>query len=166
MIAGRTLPTGREIASHEAHHVAALLLAGLPPREVRIDWPTRNSVGATYVDWGDGPDREKARAVLRAILVGGMCNGFDGWDHWPIDPERVPVGARRDAEQARMLAKYIGISDRATWGFHVWRAHRLARTPAFRRLAVAIASELERVEVLDAHDLAALMEPTPEAVAA
>jgi hypothetical protein len=159
------LPTGRETAMHESHHAAALCLAGMVPKCVRSDWPTRDSVGVTCVDWGDGPDHEKAREVLRAILVGGMCNGFEGWDRWPIDPERVHVGSRRDAEQARLLAKYIGVDDHATWLFHVWRANQLARTPEFRWLAVAIADELERVEILDAEDLRSLMARAEEAVA-
>ncbi len=54
------------------------------------------------------------------------------------------------------------IADRATWGFYVWQANELARRPEFRRLAVAIANELERVEVLTAQDLEALIATTEE----
>ena len=75
----------------------------------------------------------------------------------------APEAARRDAEQARHLAEYIGIADRAAWGFYVWKANQLARRPEFRRLAVAIADELERVEVLTAQDLEALIATTEEA---
>lgn len=91
------------------------------------------------IDWGGGPDRDKAEHVLVAILLGAMTEGCEGWQEWPIDPERLPEGARRDAEQARHLAQYVGIADRATWGFYVWKANQLARRPEFRRLAVAIA---------------------------
>jgi hypothetical protein len=80
-----------------------------------------------------------------------------------FDPERLPAGARRDGEQARRLAEYIGITDRATWGFYVWKANKLARRPEFRRLAVAIADELVRVEVLTADDLKVLITSTEEA---
>ena len=155
------LPPAREVARHEANHAAALLVAGLPPKCVRIDWPTANEAGTTIIDWGDGADREKARDVLRAILVGGMCNGFEGWDRWPIDPERVPEGARRDAEQAAHLAQYLKL-DRAGWLFHVWRAHQLAKQSSFRRLAVRIANELERIEVLCADDLQRIYDATRE----
>jgi hypothetical protein len=100
--------------------------------------------------------------VLVAILLGAMTEGCEGWQAWPIDPERLPAAARRDAEQARHLAQYIGVADRATWGFYVRKANELARRPEFRRLAVAIADELERVEVLTAQDLEALIATTEE----
>ena len=44
----------------------------------------------------------------------------------------------------------------------MWRANQLARRPEFRRLAVAIADELERVEVLTAQDPEALIATTQE----
>ena len=155
-------PSGREVAQHEAHHVAGLCLAGMVPKQVRTDWPGADLAGLVSVDWGDGPDRDKAKHVLVAILVGAMTEGCAGWQEWPIDPDRLPQAARRDAEQARHLAEYIGIADRATWLFYVWKANQLARRPEFRRLAVAIADELERVEVLTARDLEALIAATEE----
>ena len=158
----RALPGSREVARHEAHHAAGLCLAGMVPKQVRTDWPQRDLAGLVSVDWGDGPDRDKAKQVLVAILLGAMTEGCGGWQEWPIDPERLPAGARRDAEQARHLAEYIGVADRATWGFYVWQANQLARRPEFRRLAVAIADELERVEVLTAQDLEALIATTEE----
>jgi HK97 family phage prohead protease len=100
------LPTSRSIAMHEAHHVAALCLAGMVPKCVRIDWPTAELAGFVTIDWGDGADPDKAQRVLVAVLLGAMTEGFAGWDNWPIDPDRAPVGARRDAEQARHLAEY------------------------------------------------------------
>jgi hypothetical protein len=133
------------------------------PKQVRTDWPERGLAGQVHIDWGDGPDRDKAKHVLVAILLGAMTEGFEGWQEWPLDPDRFPEGARRDAEQARQLAEYIGIADRAMWGFYVWKANQLAGSPEFRRLVVAIADELERVEVLTADDLKALITSTEEA---
>jgi hypothetical protein len=116
------------------------------------------------IDRGDdGPARETAERVLIAILLGAMTEGHEGWDKWPIDPDRFPIGARRDAEQARRLAEYIGIANGATWGFYVWKAQRLAGSPEFRRLVVAIADQLERVEVLTTDDLRTLITSTEEA---
>jgi hypothetical protein len=158
-----TLPPAREVARHEAHHAAALCLAGMVPIQVRTDWPREDQAGAVTIDWGDGPDRDKAEHVLVAILLGAMTEGYEGWDNWPIDPDHFPEGARRDAKQARHLAEYIGIANGATWGFYVWKAHRLAGSPEFRRLVVAIADELERVEVLTADELRTLITSTEEA---
>ena len=156
-----TLPTSRSIAMHEAHHVAALCLAGMVPKCVRIDWPTADVAGFVTVDWGDGADPYKAKRVLVAVLLGAMTEGFAGWDSWPIDPDRAPLGARRDAEQARHLAEYLKL-DRVGWLHLLWKANRLGRRFGFRRLAVAIADELERVELLSAQDLAALIATTEE----
>jgi hypothetical protein len=160
-----TLPGAREIARHEAHHAAALCVAGMVPKQVRTDWPGRGLVGSVTVDWGDGPDRDSARSMLIAILLGGMTEGFDGWRRWPLDPDHLPQGARRDAEQARHLAEYLKL-DHAGWLHVVWQANQLARRPEFRRLVVRIANELERVEVLTADDLKALMEREREVPAA
>jgi hypothetical protein len=126
-------------------------------------WPKEDQAGFVAIDWGDGPDRATAKRVLVAILLGGMTESFDGWDDWPIDPDRMPIGARRDARQARHLAEYIGITDRATWLFYIWKANKLAGSPEFRRLVVAIADELERVEGLTADDLRTLMTSTEHA---
>jgi hypothetical protein len=154
-----TLPTSRSIAMHEAHHAAALCLSGMVPRQVRTDHPRRDRLGLVSVDWGEaGVDRDGAKHVLVAILVGGMTEGFAGWQEWPIDPGRLPEGACHDAEAAAVLAGYIGVTDRATWMFYVWKANQLARRSGFRRLAVAIADELERVEMLRAEDLRNLLE--------
>jgi hypothetical protein len=152
-----TLPTSRSIAMHEAHHVAALYLAGMVPQCVRIDWATAEVAGFVTIDWGDGADPDKANRVLVAVLLGAMTEGFAGWDNWPIDPDRAPVGARRDAEQARHLAEYLKL-DQVGWLHVLWKANQLGRRSRFRRLAVAIADELERVEVLSAEDLRNLLE--------
>jgi hypothetical protein len=154
-------PSDRAVAWHEASHAAALCLAGMVPKQVRTDWPDATTLGRVAIDWGDGPDHGSAREVLRAILVGGMCDGFEGWDSWPVSPEHVPEGARRDAEQARHLAEYLKL-DRVGWAFHVWRAQQLAKQARFRRLVVAIADRLEAIEVLDAGDLRALVAATEE----
>ena len=90
MIPGRVLPTGREIAWHEAHHATALCLAGMVPKSGRSDWPSNFEAGAVTIDWGPGGHRDPARAkdVLVSIVVGALTEGKQGWDweNWPIDP--------------------------------------------------------------------------------
>jgi hypothetical protein len=103
--------------------------------------------------------------VLLAVVLGGMTEGHKGWPSWPIDPDQVPVGARRDAEQARALANYLKL-DNAGWLHVLWKANRLGRHRDFRRLVVLIADQLERVEVLTAEDLERLMAGGAEAAAA
>ena len=63
---------------HEAHHAAALCLLGMVPKCVRTDWPAPDLFGTVTVDWGDGPDRDTARRVLLAIVLGGMIGGPHG----------------------------------------------------------------------------------------
>jgi hypothetical protein len=154
-----TRPSSRSVASHEAHHAAALCVAGMVPKCVRTDWPERDLLGTVTVDWGDGPNRDTAECVLIAVLLGGMTDGSKGWDAWPIDPARVAEGARRDADQARVLAEYLKL-DQAAWHHAIWKANQLGRRQDFRRLVVAIADELDRVEVLHAEDLEELMGTT------
>jgi hypothetical protein len=88
VIPGRVLPTGREIAWHEAHHAAARCLAGMVPKSVRSDWPSNFEAGAVTIDWGPGGHRDPARAkdVLVSIVVGALTEGKQGWDreNWPI----------------------------------------------------------------------------------
>jgi hypothetical protein len=158
----RVLPGSRERGRHEAYHCAALCVLGLVPECVRIDFPHDGAAGSVDLDWGDGVDRASARSVLIAILLGGMTNGLQGWN-WPIDPDCVPRGARRDAEQARHLAEYLGF-DHAGWLHVIREANQLARSYEFRRLVVAITDALERVELLTAEDLRSLMASVEEAV--
>ena len=146
---------------HEAHHAAALCLTGMVPKCVRIDWPSAELAGLVTIDWGDGADHDKAKRVLVAVLLGAMTEGFAGWDNWPIDPNRTPVGARRDAEQARHLAGYLKL-DQVGWLHVLWQPNQLGPRPGFRRLAVAIDDELERVEVLTAQDLEELIATTEQ----
>jgi hypothetical protein len=155
-------PGARQVAVHESHHAAALILGGMPPESVRTDWPDADTAGSVTVDWAGGINRDKAEAVLVAVLLGAMTEGFSGWREFPINPERLPVGARRDAAQAARLADYLGISDQATWLFYVWKANQLAKRRDFRCLVVAIADELERLEVMTAEDLRALTATTEE----
>ncbi len=150
---------------HEAHHAAALCLLGMVPTCVRTDWPAPDLFGTVTVDWCGGPDRATAGRVLVAVVVGGMTEGHQGWRSWPIDPDRVAVGARRDAEQARTLANYLRL-DNAGWLHVLWKANQLGRQRDFRRLAVLIADQLELVEVLTAEDLERLMTRDAEAAAA
>jgi hypothetical protein len=87
-----TLPPAREVARHEAYHAAALCLQGMVPKEVRIDWPKEDQAGFVTIDWGHGPDHHTAKRVLIAIVAGGVTEGFDRWNDWPIDPDPMPVG--------------------------------------------------------------------------
>jgi hypothetical protein len=135
------------------------------PKCVRTDWPEPDLFGTVTVDWCDGPDRDTAGRVLVAVVLGGMTEGHKGWRSWPIDPDRVAPGARRDALQARTLANYLKL-DNAGWLHVLWKANQLGRQRDFRRLLVARADELERVEVMDAEDLRTLMAATEVAAAA
>jgi hypothetical protein len=154
------LPSSRSVAIHEANHAAALMLAGMTPECVRVDWPEETSIGLTTIDWGDGLTRESARPVLIAILLGGTADSYHGWDEWPIDPDRVSPLARRDAAQARRLAEYLKF-DMVDWAHVHWQAKQLANRQDFRRLAVAIANELEYREVLYRADLERIRQEMP-----
>jgi hypothetical protein len=164
----RVLPSSREIARHEAYHAAALCLAGLVPKCVQTDWPADSEPGAVTIDWGEHGyrNRASAKSVLVAIVLGATTEGHEGWDweSWPIDPAKVAEGARGDALLVRELADHFEL-DQVDWHHILWKAQQLGRHRDFRRLVVAIADELERIEVLTADDLRALMEREREAVA-
>ena len=68
----------------------------------------------------------------------------------------VAEGGRTDACFCHELLGHFELGE-AEWFHILWRAQRLGRRQDFRRLVVAISSELERVEVLDTADLQALM---------
>jgi hypothetical protein len=169
MIVGRVLPGAREIAWHEAYHAAALCLAAVVPKSVRTDWPSDLEAGEVVIDWGPGGYRDPARAqdVLVSIVAGAFTEGGQGWDwdNWPIDPWRMAEGGRGDALMACELVKHFDLPV-VDWLHVLWKAEQLCKRRDFRRLVVRIADELERVEVLNADDLRALMEPEREAVAA
>jgi hypothetical protein len=155
------LPSTREVAWHEAGHVAAQLCFGRLPREARVDWPDERTLGRTAVDWASGVDRDSADAVLISTLMGPLGDSTPNWPpDWPIDPAAVAIGAQHDAEQAKTLAEYLKL-DAVGWSWVCYRAARLSRDRRFRRLVVAIANELERVEVLDADAIAQLAELQP-----
>jgi hypothetical protein len=164
----RVWPSSRERASHEAYHAAALCLAGLVPHCVRIDWP-EDAGGRTDIDWGEGGYRNpaSAKSVLVAIVLGATTEGCQGWEWetWPIDPTKVAEGAQADALMVRELGEHFGF-ERVDWSHILWKAERLGRRQDFRSLVVRITDELERVEVLTADDLKALMEAERETVAA
>jgi hypothetical protein len=84
--------------------------------------------------------------------------------NWPIDAGQMAEGAVGDALMARELLDHFGM-DRVDWCHVLWEADRLGRRQDFRRLVVRIADELERVELLCADDLRALMDPDREATA-
>ena len=168
MILGRTLPSSRQVAWHEAYHAAALCLAGLVPRSVSIRWPVDFAAGDVEIDWGPGGYRDPTRAkdVLTAVVVAAHTEGKEGWEitNWPIDPFLMAEGGRGDAAVAGELFEHFGL-DQVDWCQVLWKADKLGRRRDFRRLVVRIARALEPVDVLYADDLRALMEPS-EAVAA
>jgi hypothetical protein len=71
-------------------------------------------------------------------------------------------GGRGDAVYCRELVEHFEL-DQVDWCHVLWRAEKLVRRQDFRRLVVAITDELERVEVLTADDLNALMGADREA---
>jgi hypothetical protein len=76
VIVGRMLPSGREIAWHEAYHAAALCIAGLIPTCVRTDWPSGLEAGEVIIDRGSGGYRDPARAkdVLVSVVAGARLS--------------------------------------------------------------------------------------------
>jgi hypothetical protein len=165
----RVLPGGRERAWHEAYHCAALCIAGLVPKCARTDFPHDGAAGSVDIDWGEGGYRNPAaaKAVLVSIILGGTTEGRQGWewDNWPIDPRQMAEGAVGDALMARELLDHFEM-DQVDWCHVLWQADRLGRRQDFRRLVVRVADALERVELLYADDLRALMDPDGEASAA
>jgi hypothetical protein len=167
-VAIRSLPGARERARHEAYQAAALCLAGLVPKCARTDFPD-DAAGSVDIDWGEGGYRNpaSAKAVLVALVLGATTEGYEGWqwDNWPVDPAKVAEGARGDALMVRELVEHFEL-DQVDWHHVLWKAEQLGRRQDCRRLVVAIADELERVEVLDAQDLEALLARDRKAIAA
>ena len=99
-------------------------------------------------------DPARAKDVLVSVVAGALTEGKRGWawENWPPDPFEVAEGARGDALFAREPVQHFEL-DRVDWGHVLWKTEQLVRRQDFRRLVVAIANELERVEVLDADDL-------------
>jgi len=119
VIPGRVLPSGREIAWHEAYHAAALCIAGMVPTCVRSDWPSDHEAGDVTIDWGTGGYRDPARAkdVLVSIVAGAFTEGGRGWDLVSYPPGSVRGRRRRpgDALMARELIDHFDIY-RVDWG--------------------------------------------------
>ena len=137
------------------------------PKCARTDFPG-DAAGSVDVDWGEGGYRNPAvaKAVFVAVVLGGTTEGWHGWEwgNWPIDPREMAERAVGDALMARELIEHFEM-DRVDWCQVLWLAEQLGRRQDFRRLVVRIADELERLEVLYADDLRALMEPDREPVA-
>jgi hypothetical protein len=97
----------------------------------------------------------------------GLTEGGRGWEwaNWPIDPFLMAEGGRGDALMARELVAHFDL-EQVDWCHVLWKAEQLCRRQDFRRLVVRIAAELERVELLYADDLRALMDRDRAAVAA
>ena len=81
-----------------------------------------------------------------------------------MTPRRSPRGAGGDALLVLELVEHFDM-DRVDWCHVLWQAEKLGRRQDFRRLVVRITDELERVEVLTADDLKALMEADREQAA-
>ena len=158
-------PSGWRTARHEANHAAALCIAGLVPKCARTDLPAGafgyDAAGSVDIDWGERGYRDPgaAKSVLVALVLGATTEGAAGWgwETWPIDPANVAQGARGDAVLVLELLDHFDM-DRADWVDVLWQARRLGRRQDFRRLVARITDELERVEVLYADDLKALMD--------
>lgn len=152
------LPAARELAAHEAHHAAALLIFGWPPLVARIDWPTQEMAGSVRPDWGSrDPDERSMRDLLIATMMGPLSDGALRMEDYPPDPDDWPEGAQRDIEQAAFIAQWLGL-DRVDWVPAGYDAVALSRERRFKRLVVAIAERLERVELLLQPELIALAE--------
>ena len=145
------------------------LPAGLVPKCARTDFPAAGAAGSVDVDWGEGEHREPGvpRPFLSRIVLGGTTEGWQGWewDNWPIDAGQMAEGGVGDALMVRELFEHFEM-DRVDCCPVLWRADRLGQCQDFRRLVVRIADELERVELLYADELRALMYPDREASAA
>ncbi len=141
------LPPTRQTAMHEAHHAAALCLFGMPPLVVRCDWPEERRLGWTQLDWKHNtPDRETLCQVLVATLMGPVAEG-QLIDSWPIDVDEWCEIGREDAEQVAFLADVLTF-DVVDWHHAIFKAQRLAKRRDYAELVVAIATELERSELL------------------
>ena len=101
------------------------------------------------------------------MVAGALTEGRRGWDweNYPIAPWLMAEGARGDAALARELGAHFEL-DRVDWCHIIWTANQLVHRQDFRRLVVRTANELERVGVLYADDLRALIEPDREPVGA
>jgi hypothetical protein len=70
----------------------------------------------------------------------------------PLAGGDLPLWGGLDAVKARALADYLKL-DHVGWSHIVWKANQLGKNREFRTLAVRIADELERREVLTSDDL-------------
>ena len=60
--------------------------------------PATDKAAAWCASWlATGSRHDRVR--IDRVLLGGMTDGAQGWDAWPIDPARVAEGARRDADR-------------------------------------------------------------------
>ena len=111
-----------------------------------------------------GATRPRQRASSWRFVLGATTEGSAGWEWetWPIDPAKVAEGARGDALLVLELVEHF--DDRVDWCHVLWQAEQLGRPLGLPPLVVRITDELERVEVLTADDLKALMEADREAV--
>ncbi len=142
----RTLPSTRERAWQEAYHASAFLMFDWPPLVARIDYRGQLA-GVVKPDWErrDLDERSMTESLI-ATLMGPISEGALR-DDWPINPDDWGDGAGGDARQAAFIVQWLGL-DQVDWLHIVYKATSLARQQRFRRLVVAIANELERIEVV------------------
>lgn len=142
-----TFPSSRRVCSHEANHCSSLIMSGLMPLWVRVDWPTDRLRGSVGLDWDSWPATPHTlRLLLIAALQGPASDGSLN-DDWPIEPTNWDDGSRQDAEQAALIASHLAF-DRVDWHSAIYQADGLRRDFHYRTLAVTLTHELERVEVL------------------
>jgi len=143
----------REVAVHEAYHVASLLLDGLPPILARIDlWPGEEQAGVTKLDWEhNAPVPETLRKVLIAIMLGPMSDGDQSLNDWPVDPTSW-TDNRRDAEQIEFIADTLAL-DETTYRFLLYKAQRRTHDRRFCRLVTLVTERLLATELVLQHEL-------------
>jgi hypothetical protein len=147
--------TERELTCrHEAGHVAALVMVGRLPRQVRVDRPDVDLAGVVHLDLGD-VDHQLALDMIVVILLGPMSEPRAGWPpEWPIDPD----DPEEEIAKLSTLAAYLDLEE-ADWWSLVRQANHLLGSPAFLRIRGLIEAALSRIPALDAGQLRRLLGP-------
>jgi hypothetical protein len=147
-------------AMHEAHHAAALCLAGFAPVWARIDRPRQDLAGSVRPDWDRwGMDDHVLREHLIATLMGPLGEGQLKADPdvctWPLVIEEWPDDLHSDIDNAKHLCEALKYTQ-VDWLGAAYKAKVRARTQPFPRLVVAIARRLEEVELVLQDELIAI----------
>jgi hypothetical protein len=146
----------RRNADHEAAHVAAILVAGLPPPLiVRTDHPRPDLAGLMRLDWDhlDPDDPVVLRALVVALLAGAGAEGFHAEIlDWPPECGDWPDSAAKDVQQVVHLVERLGI-DQIRWGQLCYRAAELWRDTTFKTVFVAVRDQLLEKEFLTGDEI-------------